>query len=96
MNLPTKSGYYWILQNIGLTVVRTVASVYVKDGKVLVRSSWDPVHRDVISPDWNKDIIIQPYKEWNQEYLAWLGPIDPPEEFLNCKTGEKENWLKTN
>jgi len=101
--IPTASGFYWILEDIGISHARVICWVAVpttpslkellKD-QIKVLSPHNSVRRDAKGPDWNKDIVFPEWVPWDsRRFVAWSGPLKPDDELTVSLTGEVKHWL---
>ena len=98
MHLPTQTGYYWVLQDIGISEVRCVCWVTIfSDSKgvlpegVYVLSPWS-VYTEPLA--YNPELHHKQFVPWDSStHRAWDGPLTPPDLLTNVRTGKKENWL---
>lgn len=94
-NLPTQSGFYWIVEDIGMTYVRLVCWVHVpneKDKPIEVLSPFNTIPRDAKSPAWNPNVLLPAWKPWDNKFVAWHGPLPVPDQFQPVKTDGKQAW----
>ena len=99
-HLPTQNGYYWVLQDIGVSEVRCVCWVaifpngsrYFPEGGVYLVSPWS-VYTEPLA--WNPELHNKQFVPWDPAiHRAWEGPIDPPNTLTSVRTGERVNWLE--
>lgn len=101
---PTESGFYWILEDIGITYSRVVCWVIVPTtpslqqatgGKIVVISPQTMTRRDAPGPFWNKDLVAPEQIPWDpHKFVAWSGPLKPHDYLIDSTTGETKHWLE--
>jgi hypothetical protein len=98
MHLPIQNGYYWVLEDIGISCVRCVCWVAVfpegtkffPEAGVYLISPWSVYNEPLAdSPEFHHKQWIK----WNPSvHLAWKGPLPEPEILVNVKAGEYQSW----
>lgn len=97
MHLPTKAGYYWVLEDLGITNVYCVCWVnpILPDSKisqllpgVYLLSPWSTYSEPLPhAPEFH-------HKQWVKwdpaRHLAWEGPLERPPTMINVRTGQSE------
>ncbi len=92
-HLPTKDGWYWVLEDIGISQVKCVCWVtlfpvgnkYFPQGGVYVLSPWS-VYSEPLC--YNKELHHKQLIPWDSKtHLAWEGPLVFPKKMISVKTG---------
>ena len=73
---PPTSGFYWIIEDIGISVIRNICLVKVS-----------PQGVELLSTGFEG-----PIKWDENRHLGWNGPLTRPECFINSSNGEELNW----